>query len=1227
MPIELLYERICPSCGGWGEASSIVKFGMCKKCAVTNGKAELNALSFFKEIEIGMKDFANFFEKVTNGFKLWGSQKSWTMRLLKKENTSIIAPTGVGKTTLLMAYALYSALVFKEKVLILTPTSSLAKQVYIRIKKMNEHIGSKCKIVFYDSRLSKRKREELISIIKNEDYDILIITNSFLARNSHLFKEKYFGLIIADDVDSILNRSKNILLILNMLGYPSESIDLTKKIINLRSKMLVVKINNQDDIYHKLLNEYLELESRLYKILKGKKKGQLVIASATGRARSTLVSVMRELLSLDITGITLYARDVTDTFRLVNNPNEVTSTLTEIVSKLGSGGIILISPYNPIKSSVKISDIIKSINALGFKVAKASPSSIQKFLKGDLDLIIGSSSYYGVSIRGIDSPEKIRYVIFIGTPLFSTDLETILCSPRTLYRLLIHLKELRYNVTEHLMKLSRILRYSSSNELRLIKELLRGKIDLDSISNDKVKEKYETIQEIVKDTLNKYKSILDNKKIVKVGTIILCKEGNRYLALIPDIMTYIQASGRTSRLYNGVMTHGLSIIIEEARLAELIRALETKLRYYNNNYKIYNYKDIDIVKELNKIERSRQKTKNYSNKFHDTLKYKSILLIVESPTKAKTIAKFYGKPSRRKIGSINVYEVPLVKDNTIVHLSIVATKGHIYDLSTDIGNLHGIELSNSRRVSDIRLYYKTIKRCRVCGQQFTDGDQCPRCNSKHYTDAIEVVNVLRKLGSEVDEVIIATDPDMEGEKIAYDVYLIVKPINNNVYRIELHEITSKELKKALSNKRKIDEDLVNAQIFRRALDRLIGFKLSQQLWLVFNKTWLGAGRVQTPVLGWIIDNYYNYLKNKCYTVMLTLGIEQPYLRLGFCLEDRDKAKEITELLKSKNYVTMFINRTFVDEVNPLPPYTTDELLFDASRMGIPATIAMKVAQELFECGLITYHRTDFTYVSTQGIEIAKQYLTSKNMQEYFIARHWGGQGAHEAIRPTNPWDPQDLEKLYGEGVLQLPIYLSPIHLKIYDLIFRRFIASQMKPYKRLMVNVDIELPGLKINANIPIKIVNEGFNVIVKPTIYKWINIAKSSTIYLPVHSIKMFKSSKTRLLTQGQVVRLMKEKGIGRPSTYTTTLNNLKRHGYVVYSKRRGFVIPTKTGITVYEYLKQHYNELISESTTRWMELMIDKIKTKKLAVDSALKDVVSVLQQYNLLTTINGEKAVTYS
>lgn len=1223
MPVNLVYEQLCPSCGREAEAEFILKYGVCRKCFLgkeTNSDS-LNLIEYNRVIDEEINNFEEFFKQITNGFRLWGSQRIWLKRLFKGENIAIIAPTGVGKTTLLISYAIYMSTRYKKKILFLSPTASLSKQLYRKINTLIQKLSVKPRIIVYDSSLNREKRLAILDEIKSGNYDILIVTNAFVSRKYSSLADKQFDIIIADDVDSILNSSKNIVRLLNLLGYGFDAIAEAKELGSLKNRLLMYKINGLEEKYRELLEKYIECETSLKKIKESKKYGQIIIASATGRVRGPYVSVFRELLELDVSGITVYGRDVVDSYTIVEE-NNVLDKLSNILRIFGKGGIILISPHHPIKENINLKKLVDYLRSTtGFNIAKATPSTVKKLVEGKVDLVIGSASYYGVSVRGIDSPKHIRYVVFVGTPCFSIELKHLLLNPRFLYRSLLYLHDLGFDVRIYLKEVSKILRTHSASEIKFLKEVLSGRLDIADISSEKIQRSYNVLLEVIDRVYTMLVDILNEKKVLAMGTIVLYKsnkEDSTYYALIPDLMTYIQASGRTSRLFNGVMTKGIALIIELKTFSYLIKALETKFRYYSRNTEFKSLDSLDIKSILSKIDSSRNEPR-IQNTPND-ISLETILLVVESPTKAKTVSRFFGKPAKRRIGSINIYEVPFIEGNKIIYLNILATRGHLFDLTTDASKgVHGVEIDFNNVEPEYKPIYSTIKRCRICGHQFTSGDRCPRCGNTALYDSIEVVNVLRKLAGEVDTILIGTDPDIEGEKIAYDVYLVTKPINNNVYRIEFHEITPKEIRKAIRERRTIKYSLVNAQVFRRVLDRWVGFSLSRDLWLKFEKNWLGAGRVQTPVLGWIVENYEKWKKNKCYAIKIVFGDEEPYLKTRLCIRSKEEAKEIHKQLSSEGKVYATISKVVEQTVKSKPPYTTDTLLYEASSMGVPPSLAMKILQELFESGLITYHRTDSTYISSSGIELALEYLKSHGLKKYFNPRHWGSKGTHEAIRPTYPWDSRELEKNVSEGIVNIPVYLTPLHFKIYDMIFKRFIASQMSDYTILIayINVLIGRKNQYVVVEAPLSIVKEGANIVTKPRLFKWLNkYIKEGVkeIELPIVNITMYKTSTTPLLDQGTVVKLMKERGLGRPSTYAKIIQSIKRHGYAIESKKRKYLIPTKTGLQVYDYLTKHYSDIVSEDMTRFMEKLIDNIEKNNISITQAFTTIYTRLNMQGL-------------
>ncbi len=279
---------------------------------------------------------------------------------------------------------------------------------------------------------------------------------------------------------------------------------------------------------------------------------------------------------------------------------------------------------------------------------------------------------------------------------------------------------------------------------------------------------------------------------------------------------------------------------------------------------------------------------------------------------------------------------------------------------------------------------------------------------------------------------------------------------------------------------------------------------------------------------------------------------------------------------------------------------------------------MKLAQDLFESGLITYHRTDSTRVSKAGMAIAAAYLEKKGLKHLYKPRPWGEGGAHEAIRPTRPIDVEEVERMLAQGLLRVPIKLKRAHLKLYKLIFERFIASQMKPSTAVRVSAELALEGLEeVSEEIEgiVAFRGEGFHQVYKPRLLEWaLGLVKGQR--LTVTEVIVKRASKTVLYKSGDIVRLMKERGIGRPSTYAKAIEANKRHGYVIESKKRAYLIPTKTGITVYKYLARNFSEIVSEETSRRMEEELEKIERGE-------RDPLEYLEEVSQLITSLMESA----
>jgi len=326
-------------------------------------------------------------------------------------------------------------------------------------------------------------------------------------------------------------------------------------------------------------------------------------------------------------------------------------------------------------------------------------------------------------------------------------------------------------------------------------------------------------------------------------------------------------------------------------------------------------------------------------------------------------------------------------------------------------------------------------------------------------------------------------------------------------------------------------------------------------------------------------------------------------------------REVKEALpKIKESEVVVEDVVFEDiELNPPPPFTTDELLYIASAKGFSSAETMRIAQELFEMGFITYHRTDSTTVSDVGKMIARDYLQGKygdGFKDWFVPRDWFKEGAHECIRPTRSVDAPTLQRLVMDGSITTIVPLTMRHYRLYDLIFRRFVASQMKRavVVRARYTFSLEVNGVKHFATQEgiVEVKDPGFLDILG---YKLLNrLSKGDS--LKIEGLEIRRTSRIPLYREGDVVRLMRGRGIGRPSTYSKIIEGLIRHRYVVKNKWGGLVA-TALGRKVYEQLVSRFKELVSEETTRKLEEKMSLIEMGKLNYQDVLRVLVSQLDK----------------
>lgn len=548
------------------------------------------------------------------------------------------------------------------------------------------------------------------------------------------------------------------------------------------------------------------------------------------------------------------------------------------------------------------------------------------------------------------------------------------------------------------------------------------------------------------------------------------------------------------------------------------------------------------------------------------------LIIVESPTKARTLAGFLGS-----------------------NFKIESSFGHVRDLP------------KSKLGVDVE-------------KNFEPQYIIP-------TKAKKQVNLLKKEAAKADKIILATDEDREGEAIAWHLVSALgledKP-GDKIERIVFHEITQKAIEEALANPRDIDLKRVDAQQARRILDRLVGYSLSPFLWKKVIRG-LSAGRVQSVAVRivaerereiekfkaeeyWSIEaELYPEKKKKEKFVARLFKINNEVLD-KFAIKSETEAKTVTDKLENGEWRVASVEKKAVVK-KPLAPFTTSTLQQDAfRRLGFSARQTMRFAQQLYEGvelggegarGLITYMRTDSLNLSEFSIDATRQFIKKEFGQKYlpssarrFKTKAKGAQEAHEAIRPTNPeLAPEQAKK-----------YLDRNQWRLYDLIWRRFTATQMAEAVFDATVVDIEVAGRKADDESHIFRANgqimkfDGF-LAVWPT--------KTEETTLP----ELTKDQKLNLekllplqhftqppprFSEATLIKALEELGIGRPSTYAPTMATIQDRNYVEKDEQKRLK-PTEVGLIVNDLLVEHFPEIVDLQFTAKMEEELDEIAEGK--------------------------------
>lgn len=534
------------------------------------------------------------------------------------------------------------------------------------------------------------------------------------------------------------------------------------------------------------------------------------------------------------------------------------------------------------------------------------------------------------------------------------------------------------------------------------------------------------------------------------------------------------------------------------------------------------------------------------------------LIIVESPTKARTLSRFLGSAYR-----------------------IEASMGHVRDLPK---SSLGVDIEHDFEPKYI----------------------IPKEKSKQVT-------MLKDAAKKADEVILATDPDREGEAIAWHVAEILNKTHPS--RIVFHEITESAIKEALTHPREIDLKLVDAQQARRVLDRLVGYKLSPLLWKKMSKRWLSAGRVQSVVVRLIVEREREIQKFDAIEYWTIEGIFQgsgihatlvskdgikyektlvfdlfdgKYTTTSSEIRDQATAEKIIKDLE-KPFTVSAVDKKEVRR-NPAAPYTTSTLQQDAGRkLYFSSKKTMQIAQKLYEEGLITYHRTDSVNLSEKFIDEARAFISLTHGDAYitksprrFKTKSKVAQEAHEAIRPTDA-NRQLLAMSTND--------FNRDHLRLYELIWKRAVASQAAEAIFDSTTIDItshnhyqfETSGSVVKFEGYLKIIGRDAEEVIIP------DVAVGQTVALSEAIPTEHKTNPPPRYTEASMIKTLEEKGIGRPSTYAPILSTIVDRQYVNRDEKK--LVPTELGFAVTDFLVQYFPNILDLPFTAHMEDDLDAI------------------------------------
>lgn len=561
------------------------------------------------------------------------------------------------------------------------------------------------------------------------------------------------------------------------------------------------------------------------------------------------------------------------------------------------------------------------------------------------------------------------------------------------------------------------------------------------------------------------------------------------------------------------------------------------------------------------------------------------LVIVESPTKAKTISSILGKE---------------------------------YDVTSSMG--HVVDLPSNKLSVDVENGFEPV-------YQVIPGKE-------------KIIAQLKKKSKGKKAIYLATDSDREGEAISWHIKEELGTKGKKFYRVIFHEITEEAIKEAFRKCSQLDMCKVNAQIARRVLDRIVGYRLSPILWKRIVRG-LSAGRVQSIALKFIVERekeIMNFVPKTTFSLEARFRAGENIFKAQLTkykgkkgiFENREDAQKYLDEIKSQKFIVKNLSKKEIKR-KPPPPFITSSLQQDAfNRLRLSARRTMMVAQKLYEgaqileksVGLITYMRTDSFHISTKARKEAKEFVQENFGQDYLSLREYhhkqkkGAQLAHEAIRPTS---------IYRQPE-QMREFVVDDEARLYELIWRRFVAGFMREAvlesskaKIASKDIEFEVKGLRVLFEGFLKVFGDGGDDNLLPS------LEEGQKVILEDLEIIEHTTKAPARYNDASLVKLLEEKGVGRPSTYAPIIYTLFKRNYT-RRENRAF-LPTVLGIKVSDLLVKHFPQIMNEGFTAYLEEKLDEVEKGKVQWQKVLEDFYPAFDKKAAKVLLSIKKEIEYS